>query len=149
MLSSIMDSLKGKVSSELQSKANVSEDSIPGIMDVVGDAAKGQLGKQLMSGNVGSLMNLFSSNSNSTEANSIQAGLTSSIVTGLADKLGFDSAKAQSIATIVVPQLINLITKKNDETASDDSSPLEGLFGGGGSSMMDKAKEGLGGFFKK
>lgn len=140
MITSLLDSLKESVSSELIEKANVSPDSVPSIMEVIGNTTQDQLGKQVTSGNLGSLMNLFSSGTNNDEADSIQSNLMSGVVSGLADKLGFDPSKAQMIASIAVPKLIEMITSKNEETPSDDASPLTNLFGGSAGGIMDKAK---------
>lgn len=146
MLSSILDALQDQSGSEILSKTGLSSDKLPQIMDVVSDASKNVMGSQIASGNMGSLMNLFSSKSNSDGANSIQNSLTEKIVSGLAEKMGLSESVAKTISGIVVPQLIGMITKKNSETADDDDSPLQELFSGGGG-IMEKAKKGLGGLF--
>ena len=149
MLSSILESIQDQVGPELIQKVGVSEDQLPQVMDVVGDASKSVLGKQLTSGNIGSLMNLFSSGDNNSGANSLQSDLTNNIVSGLASKLGLSESKAQMISSIVVPMLIKMVTSKNEETPDDDSAPLQDLFGGkeGASDLLSSAKKGLGGLF--
>jgi uncharacterized protein YidB (DUF937 family) len=149
MLSNILSSLQDGVAGDLISKAGFSQDQIPGVMDVVGDVAKDKLGGELASGNIGSLMNLFSSKANTSAADGIQASLTSGIVTQLSSKLGIDSNMASTAATIIVPKLLDMITSKNNETPDTDTSFLTGMLGGDKSAMMDKAKDALGGFFKR
>jgi uncharacterized protein YidB (DUF937 family) len=146
MLSSIIDNLKDQVGPEILNKTGLSEDKLPQIMDIVADASKNVVGNQVASGNMGSLMNLFGSGSNSKGADGIQSALTDQVVSGLAQKLGLSESVANTISSIVVPQLIGLITKKNSETPDDDDSPITELFGGGGD-LMEKAKKGLGGLF--
>lgn len=149
MLSNIISSLKESVSGELMEKAGVSQDQLPQIFDQIGNVTKEKLGGEVASGNLSSLMNLFSKSDNSSEANGIQSSLTSGIVSSLAGKFGIDEVKASMIAGIVVPKLIGFITNKNSETPDSDSSFLSGMIGGGDSSgMMGKAKDALGGFFK-
>lgn len=149
MFTNILSSLKDNVSGELIEKAGVTQDQLPKIFDQIGEVTKEQLGGEIASGNIGSLMNLFSNNDNSSSANGIQASITSGIVAKLAGKFGIDQNQATTIANIVIPKLMSLITSKNSETPDSDSSFLSGMLGGGDTSeMMDKAKDALGGFFK-
>lgn len=145
MFSNILNSLKESVSGELVEKAGVSEDQLPQIFDEIGNVTTEKLGGEIASGNIGSLMNLFSNSDNSSDANGIQSSLTSGIVSSLAGKFGIDQSKATSIANIVIPKLMALITDKNNETPDDDPSFLSGLLGGG--DFMGKAKNALGGMF--
>lgn len=149
MLSTIISSLKDNVSGELIEKAGVSQDQLPKIFDQIGSVAQEKLGGELASGNIGSLMNLFSNNSNSSSADGIQTALTSGIVSKLAGNFGIDKNQAASIANIVIPKLLGMITNKNSETPDSDSSFLSNMLGGGDASdLMGKAKDALGGFFK-
>jgi len=147
MFSNIISTLKDSVSGELVEKAGVSQEQLPQIFDQIGKVAKEKLGAEVVSGNMGSLMNLFSKNDNTPGASGIQASLTSGIVSSLAGKFGIDQAKATMIANIVVPKLIGLISNKNSETPDSDSYFLSGMLGGDSSGMMGKAKDALGGMF--
>ncbi|GGZ47671.1 DUF937 domain-containing protein [Mesonia mobilis] len=143
MLDSLLGSLKDQVAGKLQSEAGVDSSNIDGVMDVVKSVAGKKVGTEMLEGGLGNVMNLFSGKSNSTAANSLQTSITTGIVNGLIEKLGFSKDKASKVTNIVVPVLINLISKKNEETPDDDASPLKDLFGGGGSNVAKK----LGGFF--
>lgn len=147
MLSNIISSLKDNVSGELVEKAGVSKEQLPQIFDQIGDVAKEKLGAEVSSGNISSLMNLFSKNDNTAGAGGIQASLTSGIVSGLAGKFGIDEAKATMISNIVVPKLIELISNK--KSSDSDSSFLSDMLGGGDKDggIMGKAKDALGGLF--
>jgi uncharacterized protein YidB (DUF937 family) len=147
MIADILSALKGGVANDLMTKAGVSQDQLPQIMDVVGDVTKNKLGGELASGNLGSIMNLFSNNANSSASDGIQASLTAGIVSQLSSKLGIDSGMANTIASIVIPKLLEMITSKNSETPDSDSSFISGIIGGDNAGMMDKAKDVLGGFF--
>jgi hypothetical protein len=72
MIADILSALKGGVANDLMTKAGVSQDQLPQIMDVVGDVTKNKLGGELASGNLGSIMNLFSNNANSSASDGIQ-----------------------------------------------------------------------------
>lgn len=145
-MENLINGLKEQVAGKLQSEAGVSGSQIDGIMNVVKNVAGEKIGSELLGGNLGSVMNLFSDKPNTQEADSLQTGLTSGIMEGLIGKLGFDKSKASSIVNIVVPILISFVTGKNNETAEDDSSALTDLFGGGGD-LGNMAKNALGGLF--
>ena len=148
MFSNILSSLKDNLSGDLVEKAGVSKEQLPQIFDQIGNVAKEKLGAEVASGNMSSLMNLFSKKDNTAGAGGIQASLTSGIVSALAGKFGVDEAKATMISNMVVPKLIDLISNKNSSTSDTDSSILSDLLGGDKSGgMMDKAKDALGGLF--
>ena len=144
MINGIKDQLSGKLETEL----NVSPDQVNRIMDVVSDVTKSKIGGKLLGGNLNDVMNLFSDKPNTQETDSIQTSLTSGIMEELIGKLGIDKSKASSIVNMVVPVVIGFLTKKNNETAEDDASPLTDIFGGG-DSLGDAAKNALGGLFGK
>lgn len=146
MLDSLIEGLKGQVAGKLQTEAGVSEDQVNGIMEVVKNVAGEKIGGELLSGNLGGVMNLFSDKPNTQEADSLQTNLTSGIMEGLIGKLGIDKSKASSIVNVVAPILIGYLTNKNNETGEDDASPLTDLFSGGGG-IAGMAKDALGGLF--
>lgn len=150
MIADLIAGLKDQVSGKLQTEANVSPNQVDGIMDVVKDVAGEKIGGELLGGNLGGVMNLFSDKPNTGDADSLQTGLTSGIMEGLIGKLGINKSKASSIVNIVVPALIGFVTNKNNETGEDDASPLTDLFGGGGEGGLGGiAKNALGGLFGK
>lgn len=147
MISTVINALRDSVSGELKSKAGASEDQLPAIFDEIGKVTKEKLGGEVASGNLDSLMNLFSKKENTSAASGIRASLTSGIISSLAGKFGMDEAQAGKIANIVIPKLISLITHKNDETPDSDSSFLSGMLSGDKDDMLGKAKGALGGLF--
>mgnify|MGYP006929322548 CR=1 FL=1 len=145
MFDQIISGLKSQVGGEIQEKTGISDSMLGSVMDVVKTETTKTVGSKLMGGNLDTVMNLFSNDSNSKSADGLQASLTTGIMDGLMDKLGLDSSKAGSIVKIIIPSLLSLITKKNEETPKDDASPLTSLFGGGDgiSGMAGKALKGL------
>lgn len=150
MIDDLIAGIKDQVAGKLQQEEGVSPDQVDGIMDVVKDVSQEKIGGELLSGNLGGVMNLFSDQPNTQEADSLQTNLTSGIMEGLIGKLGIDRSKASSIVNTVAPILIGFLTNKNNETAADDASPLTDLLGGGNSGGLGGiAKDALGGLFGK
>lgn len=129
MIDAILKTLKDQVGGQIMDKANIPADKLDDVFSVIGDSAQKEVTSQMMSGDLSSMMNLFSNSSNSGGANQLQSGITNNIVSGLIKKLGLSDSVAKSISQMVVPALIGLITKKNSETPDDDPSPLNDIFG--------------------
>lgn len=145
MLEQLLQGLQSQVGKEVQEKAGVDSDMVSKIMNIAGGVASEQVSKQVMSGGLSDVMNLFSNKENSSSANALQSNITNEIVSSLIEKLGLDKSKASMITAIVVPAIMNIVTKKNNETPDNDSSPIESLFGGKkGGGLTDL----IGGFLK-
>ena len=86
----------------------------------------------MLEGGLNTVMNLFSNKPNGSGADLLQSNISRGIVSGLVQKIGLKSSTATLIAGLAVPLLMELITKKNNETPEDDPSPLHALFGDGG-----------------
>lgn len=145
MLEQLLQGLQGQVGKEVQEKAGVSSDMVSQIMKIAGGVATEQVAKQMASGGLKDVMNLFSNKPNNTNANALQANMANELVTNLIGKLGLDSAKASMISSLVIPAIMQMITQKNAETPENDSSPLDALFGGKKAGLV---KGLLGNFFK-
>ncbi|HNP21541.1 MAG TPA: DUF937 domain-containing protein [Panacibacter sp.] len=97
-------------------------------------------------GGTGDIMSLFSDSQNSGST-SIAQNIHGGFVENLVSKLGIDSAQASSIATTLIPSVLqNFVHKTNDP--NDKSFDLQGILGsltGGGQSnagtgIMDMVK---------
>jgi uncharacterized protein YidB (DUF937 family) len=129
MIDEILNVLKNEVGGQIMEKANIPSDKLDSVMNVIGDSAKKEVVSQMTSGNLSTMMNLFSNNKNSHGADDLQSSIQNNIVSGLIQKLGLSESIANTISNIAVPALIGLITKKNNETPDDDPSPLNDIFG--------------------
>lgn len=150
MIDAIVSQLKDQVAGELKTKANMSDAEVDKVVKATGKAADEEIGKSLSIGNISTLMNLFSSQSNSSSANSMQNSLQGTITQKIVEYVGVDQTKAQMITGIVLPQIMNLITNRNEQTPDDDSSPLMDMFSdalGGGDSKGGGLLGGLAGRF--
>ena len=150
MLEQIMNSLKSEVGEKLSNNSEVPEGGIEKIFSTLADVVKKEVTGQMLSGNLSHLMNLFSNQPNTDQADVIQSNIHSDFVGNLMNKLGLSQETSTGIASTAVPALINAITQKNNTTPDDDSSPLQELFGtGGNNGIFGTAKSLLGGFLNK
>jgi len=140
MLKSIIENLQSQLGQELSSKAGLPTDMVKNILGETGSIATKEVKKEAMSGGIDTLMNLFSAKSNSKSANNLQKNITDALSKSLVQKFGLSKEKSQMVTSIIVPALLNMISKENSKTPDSDPSPLQSLFdlAGGG-------KEGAGG----
>ncbi len=131
MLDGILGQIKGQLGDSLQQQEGVDSSQLDGILDIVKSVTGEKVGKQMLGDGLGPVMNLFSNNNNTTEADTLQSDITGGIASSLVEKLGFSGETATNITSTVIPMVINLVTEKNSETPDDDASPLTELFGGG------------------
>lgn len=139
MIENLLEGLKDQIGSQILDKTDVPSDQLPGILSVIGNSTKTEVKNSMLDGGLGTVMNLFSNKPNNAGADLLQSNITQGIVTGLIQKIGLKSSTASMIAGIAVPLLMDMITKKNNETPEDDPSPINALFGD------DDAQGGLGG----
>lgn len=151
MLEQLINTLKSQVGEQLGSQTGLPGGSLDKVFSVIGDVTKKEVAGQMLGGNLSNVMNLFSDKPNNDGANLLQSNITSGVVSNLTSKLGLSPQMSQTIATVAIPALINLITKKNNKTPDDDPSPLNEIFGGSakGGLLGNVAKGVLGGLFKK
>lgn len=153
MLDLILNGLKEQIGGDLQQKAGVSSNMLDDILKITGSVATKEVSKQMLSGNLDAVMNLFSKQANNAQANSLQDNIVNGMVSDFVQKLGLNKQTATTVTTIIIPALMNLITKKNAETPDNDPSPLNDLFnpkGQGGKDLLGGLiGKTLGGFFGK
>ena len=155
MLEQILSGLKDQIGNEVQQKAGVSSNMLDDIMKITGDVATKEVSKEMLGGNLDAVMNLFSNKENSGQASSLQGNIMNGMISNFVEKLGLNEKTASTVTSIIIPVLMNLVTKKNNQTEENDASPLVDLFnsavGGGGDSnplggLIGKT---IGGFFGK
>ena len=151
MLEQLINSLKSEVGEQLKSQTNLPAGSMDKVFSVIGDVTRKEVTGQMLGGNLGNVMNLFSNKANNEGANMLQSNITSGVISNLTSKLGLSPQVSKTIAAVAIPALINMITRKNSTTPDDDPSPLNEIFGGSGKGGLlgSVAKGMLGGLFKK
>jgi uncharacterized protein YidB (DUF937 family) len=138
MIDALLKNLSKDIGPELISKAGISENKLGELFKVTGNVASQEITKQATAGGMDNLMNLFSNKPNNPSANSIQNNIVNGLIASFTSKLGLSQQQAQSASGIIVPALMNLITKKNSETPESDPSPLMKMFD------IDSGKKGAG-----
>ena len=128
MLDVILSGLKDQVGGDLQQKAGVNSNMLDDILKITGGVATKEVSKEMLGGNLGAVMNLFSNDSNNSQASSLQDNIMNGMVTNFVQKLGLTKQTAGMVTSIIIPALMSMITKKNAETPDDDASPLNDLF---------------------
>ncbi|MCD8528715.1 MAG: DUF937 domain-containing protein, partial [Chitinophagales bacterium] len=128
MLESILGALKNQVGSQLESQAGVSSGMVDQILKITGNVATKEVSKEMLGGNLSNVMNLFSNQQNNAGANALQNNIMNGMVSNFVEKLGLNQQVANSATSIILPTLMNLITKKNSTTPDNDASPLNELF---------------------
>jgi hypothetical protein len=129
MIENLLESLKDEIGGQILQKTDVQPDQLPGILSVIGDSTKAEVRNTMLEGGLGTVMNLFSNKPNSTGADLLQSNITQGMVSGLIQKIGLNRSTASVIAGIAVPLLMDMVTRKNNETPNDDPSPINALFG--------------------
>lgn len=150
MLKSLLGTLKSEVGGQILSQTKLPANKLDGVFQVIGDVTTKEVSGQMLGGGLSNIMNLFSSQANNSGANLIQNNISSGVVSGLVSKLGLSQDMSRTIASIAIPAVVNLITKKNSATPDDDPSPLNEIFGAPKQSAIGGVAKGiLGKFLKK
>lgn len=153
MLEELLSGLKGDALGAINDNQDIPNEKIGDIMDIIGNVTKDHVAKEATSSSdgIGNLMNLFSNNDNNSNANSLQGNIMNSVVTGLVEKAGLSHSAAQMATKTILPMVLDKITSRNNETSSDDTSPLMDIFGSvlsGGNSKGGGIMDALSGFLK-
>jgi uncharacterized protein YidB (DUF937 family) len=148
MLEELINSLKSEVGGQIMSQTNLPAGHLDQVFSTIGNVAKEEVAGQILKGKLSDVMNLFSNQPNNSGANQVQSNISSGVISELSGKLGLSPELAESVASVALPGLINMITKHNNSTPDDDPSPLHELFGtGSNSGIAGAAKNLLGGLF--
>jgi nucleoid DNA-binding protein len=129
MLDSIIKSVTNEIGGNLVSKVGLSKDQASKAIETTGEATMDVVASQLKSGDLSTVMNLFSSKPNNASANGLQNQISNAIAEKLSGKMGLSKTQIQAIISMALPVVMKYVTKKNEETPEDDASPLMDIFG--------------------
>ncbi|MCB0763885.1 MAG: hypothetical protein R2815_01250 [Flavobacteriales bacterium] len=144
MLERIITSLREQATPELIGKLGLSESQASGSINAAADSVKQAIGGGDGIG-MDDLLNLFSDKANTANANGIMDNIGGLLKGKLSNEVGLDAAKASGVKEMLMPMLMQLVSKY----VGGDSKNLQSLLGGlaeGG--LAEKAKGMLGGLFK-
>lgn len=144
MLDSIINLVKNQALGAITNNAAVPADKKDAAVETTTSTIVDGLKSQLTPSNLSNLTGLFGGNSGSS---AITDSIQGSVVSALSEKVGLNKDIANSIASTVIPAVIGLISKKNND--ANDSFSLESLV----ESVTGKKEGGilgaLGGLFGK
>ena len=135
MFDKILSGIKDEALGAINDNPDIPNSKLDDILDIVGDVTKKEVSKESSSTGLENLMNLFSDKKNNSTADSIQDNIKGAVIEKLVGSKNFKQAAAKEAVNAILPMVLNKITKKNNETADDDASPLGEIFGsllGGG-----------------
>jgi uncharacterized protein YidB (DUF937 family) len=148
MIDQLLENVKGGAMGDIMSKFGLDEGKAKGIMDLAGGSTKEVMTEKVKSGGLDTVMNLFSNKENGSSENGVMSSVQDNFVTKITSQLGIDPSIAKNIADTVLPKITSMITSKNEETPSSDSSSILSMFGGDSmDSLKDTAMDKLKGLF--
>ena len=122
-INSLFNDNKGAIT-KLLGNLNLSSKEVDVTIDSTKAVVDDAIGKE-SSGGLGTLLNLFSENTNSSASNSFLKNMDTSLVKKLISS-GINKKKAGSIKELIVPFVVKLISSK----VGGNSEMLTGLLGG-------------------
>ena len=142
MLSEIIDKLKGELGGDLMEKFGLDSNQKDQALDITKDTISETIQNESSGGGLSGIMNLFSSNDNDDEGNSMLESIGSSLSSKFSSKLGVDSEKSGGIASMIMSKVTSLFGDKLG--GNFEIGDLLGMIGGG-----DDKEGGLGGMLGK
>ena len=147
MLQSILEAVVDEVGESFTKNAGMDAREAEESLELTGQTALEVITQHMGAGGMSSLMNLFSERrANGVEADAIQNEITAKVTNSLLQKNNFNLQKVLPIVTMVLPMVMNQISKRNDTTPDDDDSPLQDMFGNAAGGLVTGA---MGGLLKK
>ena len=148
MLEQVLKSAGAEIVSQLGSKFGLDASKGKGVMNVAGDTIKEGLLSEVTSGKLDGVLSLLNGKT-SAAGSTLTNKLTSSMVGGLIEKIGLKGDVAKSVATFVIPLIIQQFTKKKPTGGFDSGSLMDMITGSATNSLKDKASDLLKGGFGK
>ena len=147
MIDNIMDMLKDQVGGDLMEKFGLDSTQKDEAINITKDTITEKISGAATGGGLSGIMNLFSSNDNDDEGNSMLENITSSLSSQFSSKLGVDSEKSGGITSMIMEKVTALFGDKLG--GNFEIGDLMGMLGGGKSEGMGGMLGKLGGLFGK
>lgn len=141
MIDQLINELKDKVGGDLIGKIGLNESQADGALKAAGSSVQEALGG---GADLGSVLNLFSKDSNSPGANDLLGKIGGSFLGKLTGQVGLDAGKAGSVKDLIMPLLTNMLADK----IGGNKDMLASLMGGNAGGMLGGVAEKLGGLGK-
>lgn len=122
MLDGIINLVKEQALGAITNNAAVPADKKDAAVEATTSSIVEGLKSQLTTDNISNLLGIFGGDSGSSE---ITGAIQKSVVSALSEKVGLNKDVAANIASAVIPAIMGLISKKNNDP--NDSFHLESL----------------------
>lgn len=127
MLENLINLVKQQAGDAIVNNPAVPNEKNEAAVAVAGESIAGGLQNLLSSGGVNQVLSLFSGNQSVNDTNPAVQAVSGNVVQNLMDKLGLNQEQAGSVASGLVPGVLNnLVQKTNDP--SDNSFDIQGIF---------------------
>lgn len=147
MLESLVNSVKGQLTGELQNKFNLQPDAANKSVDLAKDNLSEGLKKEATSGDFGGIMDILNGNKGATDHPAMNS-MIGNYVHDLSTKLGIPEQVAKQVGPYVISFLMNKFSGKVQAEGMNKAGIL-GMLGGGLSDNITKGiGDKLGGLFK-
>ena len=143
MLDSIISSAKGELLSQLGGNFNLTPDQAGKTVDTAKKTVSEGLVKEVSSGNVDGLLNLFNGKS-PVNGNPIISGIAQQLIPNLVQKVGLNQQVAGTVSNFVVPFIVSKLAGSKP-AGSFNASDITSMFGGGIAGKLTSAVGGIGG----
>jgi hypothetical protein len=147
MIDDIISSLKGELGGSLMEKFGLDSNQKDQAMDITKETITEKISGAATGSGLSGIMNLFSSNDNDDEGNSMLEDITSSLSSQFSSKLGVDSEKSGGITALIMEKVTALFGDKLG--GNFEIGDLLGMIGGGKSEGIGGMLGKLGGLFGK
>ena len=142
MIDQLINELKGKVGGDLIGKIGLNESQADGAVKAAGASVQEVVGGK--GADLGTVLNLFSKDSNTAGANDLMGKLGSTLMGKLTGQVGLDAGKAGSVKDLIMPLLTNMLAEK----IGGNKDMLGSLMGGKANDLLGSVGGKLGGLGK-
>lgn len=146
MIDQILSTLKKDAAPQLISKLGLSDAQASDSVNAAASSVQEVLGGKGI--NASDIAGLFGDGRKGDATSAIEEKLGSSMIGNLMHKAGLSQEQASKVQALLMPMLVNMVSKH----VGGDGNKLQGLLaglGGGDEDIADKAKGMLGGLFGK
>jgi hypothetical protein len=147
MIDDIINTVKDQIGGDLMEKFGLDTGQKDKALDITKETISDTVSKEAMGGGLSGVLNLFSSNDNDDDGNSMLESIKDALSSQFSDKLGVDKDKSGGITSMIMDKVVALFGDKlgSNFEIGDLLGKLGGAKSGGIGGMLGK----LGGLFGK
>ena len=147
MIDDIINTVKDQIGGDLMEKFGLDAGQKDKALDIAKETISDTVSKEAMGGGLSGIMNLFSSNDNDNDGNSMLDSIKGALSSQFSDKLGVDTEKSGGITSMIMDKVVGMFGDKLG--SSFEIGDLLGMIGGGKSGGIGGMLGKLGGLFGK